>query len=39
MNEVLREALQYVDPNSNKEEVADPKAKKQKGQEAPVDPF
>lgn len=31
MNELLREALQYVDPNANKEENADPKAKKPKG--------
>lgn len=41
MNEILREALVYVDPNSQKEEVVDPKAKgKGKGApEAPVDIF
>lgn len=40
MNELLREALVYVDPSQNKEENTDPKAKKGKGAEAaPVDPF
>jgi hypothetical protein len=40
MTELLREALAYVDPSANKEEAADPKAKKGKGAEAaPVDPF
>ena len=41
MNEILREALIYVDPNQVKEEVIDPKAKAAKGKasEAPVDIF
>jgi hypothetical protein len=42
MNDVLREALIYVDPNQVKEEVIDPKAKaaaKGKVAEAPTDIF
>ena len=40
MGEIIREAIAYVDPNKQVEEVADPKAKgKGKAPEAPVDPF
>ena len=42
MNDILREALIYVDPNQVKEEVIDPKAKaaaKGKVAEAPIDIF
>jgi hypothetical protein len=39
MSEILREALTYVDPNANKEEVADPKAKGKKPADEKVDSF
>lgn len=42
MNDILREALIYVDPNQVKEEVIDPKAKaaaKGKVAEVPIDIF
>lgn len=41
MGEIIREALEYVDPSQTKEEVVDPKAKggKAKPAETPVDKF
>jgi hypothetical protein len=42
MNDILKEALIYVDPNQVKEEVIDPKAKaaaKGKVAEVPIDIF
>lgn len=40
MGEIIREAVAYIDPNKQTEEVVDPKAKgKGKAPEAPVDPF
>lgn len=39
MTEIVREALGYVDPNAQKEEVADPKAKGKKPADEKLDPF
>lgn len=39
MSEILREALAYVDPNGQKEEVVDPKAKGKKPADEKPDPF
>jgi len=40
MQDIIREALAYVDPNKQKDEPVDPKAKgKGKAAETPVDQF
>jgi hypothetical protein len=39
MSEILREALAYVDPSANKEEIPDPKAKGKKPADEKVDAF
>jgi len=39
MSDILREALAYVDPNANKEEIPDPKAKGKKPADEKPDPF